>query len=131
MNMNTPIRDDETQEKPLDPALEDVRRKIVKFVILNIAFLFLGLMAVVGVVVYKSQTAAEPQAAGTNIALPAPGQTISGSIPLPTGATVISQSLSGDRLSLQVEEAGGQRAIYVFDLAAGRMVGRYGIEYRQ
>ena len=39
--------------------------------------------------------------------------------------------LALDRVSLQVEEAGGQRAIYVYDLAAGRMVGRFAIEYRQ
>lgn len=132
MNMNSPIRDDDAQDKPLDPAMEEVRRKIVKFVGINLAFLLLALIVVAGALVYKYGRTETPSASsGSALALPAPGQTISGSIPLPTGSTVVSQSLSGDRVSLQVEEAGGQRAIYVYDLAAGRMVGRFAIEYRQ
>ena len=132
MNMNSPIREDDAQDKPLDPAMEEVRRKIVKFVGINLAFLFLALIAVAVALVYKYGRSGEPAgAAATSLALPAPGQTIQGAIPLPTGAAILSQSLSGDRVSLLVEEAGGQRAIHVYDLAAGRMVGRFAVEYRQ
>ena len=57
--MARPAFDDE-EEKPLDPAVEKVRRKLVRFVAINLGLLFIALMAVVGALVYKSRTAAPP-----------------------------------------------------------------------
>lgn len=133
MNMNSPIRDDDEQEKPLDPAVEEVRRKIVKFVGINLAFLVFALMALGAVVVYKWNSRSAPVAAATTsgLTLPVEGQTIQGAIGLPAGARIVSQSLSGDRVSLQVEEVGGVNAIYIYDLAAGRMVARFAVEERK
>ena len=53
--MAQPTFDDE-EEKPLDPAVEKVRRKLVRFVAINLGLLFVALMAVVGAIVYKSRT---------------------------------------------------------------------------
>lgn len=130
MNMTSPIRDDDEQEKPLDPALEDVRRRIVKFVVINLVFLLLALLAVAAAVVYKFRGSSAPAAATSGLSLPVEGQTIQGAIALPPGARVVSQSLSGDRLSLHVDEA-GQQAVYIYDLAAGRMVARFAVEERK
>jgi len=116
------------QEKPLDPAVENVRRKLVRFVAINLGLLFIALMAVVGALVYKSTTATTPPAAGgAGIEAPSPERVVEGQIPLPPGARIVSQSLSGNRLSLSLELPDGGRAIYIYDIASRRMVGRFAL----
>lgn len=129
--MMRPHFDDQQDEKPLDPEVEKVRRKLVRFVAINLGLLFVALMAVVGAIVYKGRSAPPappPVAAGE---VPAPSDAmLEGEIALPTGARIVSQSLSGNRLSLDVETSGGGRAIYLYDLAERRVVGRFAIVSR-
>jgi len=122
--MARPVLDDEEQ-KPLDPAVEKVRRKLVRFVAINLGLLFIALMAVVAAIVYKSRTATPP--AEVAVQAPSPGGVAEGQIALPAGARIVSQSLSGDRLSLQLELADGSRAIYIYDTAARRVIGKFAI----
>jgi len=120
---------DEDEEKPLDPAVERVRQKMLRFMGINLGLLFIALMAVVVAVVYKRSNAPEAPPAA-NLTPPADGGVIEGGIALPAGVKVVSQSLSGDRVSLYVEEPGGLRSLYLYDLAAGRMVGHFAIKER-
>jgi len=115
-------RDDD--EKPLDPAAERVRRKLVRFVAINLGILFAAVMAVLAAVVYKSGVSAPEEEASVPAAvdvLP------SGEIALPSGARILSQSLSGNRLALHVTLAGGAQAIFLYDVAQGRILGRFDI----
>jgi len=118
---------DHDDEKPLDPAAERVRRKMVRFMAVNLSILFLAVMVVVAAVVYRaflanrSADAPEPVAA-TTISPPA----ASGVLSLPSGADIVSQSLSANRLSLHVRQSGAE-AILVFDLSTGQQVGRFDI----
>jgi len=121
---------DNDDDKPLDPAVESVRRKLVRFMMVNLGLLGVALIAVVGAIVYKSRTAGPVMPATVGLEVPADGGVIEGGIALPGGAHVVSQSLSGDRVSLYVEEPGGARAIYLYDLAAKRMVGHFAIKDR-
>jgi hypothetical protein len=123
--MARPAFDDE-EEKPLDPAVEKVRKKLVRFVAINLGLLFIALMAVVAALVYKSRTAAPP---ATEIAVdaPSPEGIVEGQIALPAGARIVSQSLSGNRISLSLEFSDGRRAIYLYDVSARRMVGRFAV----
>ena len=123
--MARPVLDDE-EEKPLDPAVEKVRRKLVRFVAINLGLLFLALMAAVGAVVYKSRTA-EP-AAPIGGEIPSPDGIIEAEIDLPTGSKIVSQSLSGNRIALDVELADGSRAIFLYDIAERRMIGRFAVK---
>ena len=123
--MARPAFDDE-QEKPLDPAVEKVRRKLVRFVAINLGLLFIALMAVVVALVYKSRTVAPP-ATDVAVEAPSPEGVAEGRIPLPTGAKIVSQSLSGNRISLSLEFSDGRRAIYLYDVAARRIVGRFAV----
>ena len=122
--MARPALDEE--EKPLDPAVENVRRKLVRFVAINLGLLFIALMAVVGALVYKSRMAAPP---ATDVATEAasPEGIAEGRIPLPSGARIVSQSLSGNRISLALELADGRHAIYLYDIAERRIVGRFAV----
>ena len=119
--------DDEDQEKPLDPEVEKVRRKLVRFMAINLGLLLLALMVVIAAIVYKSRKAppANPPLAG-DIQVPA-GEPLAGDIVLPVGAKVISQSLSGNRISIDAELADGSRAIFVYDIAERRIIGRFAI----
>lgn len=119
---------DHQDEKPLDPAAERVRRKLVRFMVINLGVLFLALMAVVAALVYKSMKAGEPvQPPVSAIPLPPGGQPLAGDIVLPVGSRLVSQSLSDGRLSLDIELSDGSRSIVLYDLAEGRIVGRFAV----
>ena len=114
---------DNDDEKPLDPAAERVRRKLVRFMAINLGILFLALMAVVAALVYKSMTV-PPEAPAVASDIPSSNVT-SGRIVLPAGARLVSQSLSGNLLSLHVALAQGGEAILIYDTAQGRVVARH------
>lgn len=116
-------------EKPLDPAVEKVRRKMIRFMAFNLGLLLVALMAVVGAIVYKTR-AAVPTATVTNLGLPANVAAVEGTIELPQGARILSQSLGAKQVSLHVEDADGQQAIYIFDLDSQRIVGRFKVAER-
>ena len=120
--------DDEEREKPLDPAVERVRRKLIRFMAFNLGLLFLALMAVAIAIVYRASGKGEPPAAAVP-ELPAPpqGEMLRGEIALPQGARVLGHTLSGSHIGLDVMLAEGTRAIFVYDTAAGRIVGRFDI----
>lgn len=118
---------DDEEEKPLDPAVEKVRRKLVRFVAINLGLLFAALIAVLIAVVYKSRDAAPPPAVSASEIPVAPGTVLEGEIPLPAGSRIVSQALSGSRLSLDVELSGGGRAILLYDLSERRVVGRFAL----
>ncbi|MBZ9796324.1 fimbrial protein [Mesorhizobium sp. ES1-4] len=118
---------DEDQEKPLDPEIAKVRSRLIRFMAINLGLLLLALMVVIAAIVYKSRKATpeSPPLAG-DIQVPA-GEPLSGDIVLPVGSRVISQSLSGNRLSVDAELADGGHAIFVYDIAERRMIGRFAI----
>ena len=120
--------DDDHDDKPLDPAVEKVRRKLVRFVAINLGLLFVALMAVVGAIVYKTRSEAPPPAAPmTDIPTPAPGAMMEGSIPIPAGGRMVAHSISGNRLSLDVAMPDGSHSIHVYDMAERRMIGRFAV----
>ena len=118
---------DEEQEKPLDPAVERVRRKLVRFVAINLGLLFLALMAVVAAIVYRAGRSEEqpPVAAAPDVQDPV--GLVEGEIALPAGARIAGHSLSGNRVSLLLELAGGGRTLLVYDVGQGHVVGRFSI----
>ncbi|TPM04729.1 fimbrial protein [Mesorhizobium sp. B2-3-10] len=118
---------DEEQEKPLAPEVDKLRGKLIRFMAINLGLLFLALMVVIAAIVYKSRkaTPVSPPLAG-DIQVPA-GEPLSGDIVLPVGAKVVGQSLSGSRLSIDAELADGSRAIFVYDIAERRLIGRFAI----
>jgi hypothetical protein len=118
---------DDTEQKPLDPSVEKLRRKLVRFITINLGLLFVALIAVIAAVVYKSRGAASPPAvSASEIPVPA-GTVLEGEIALPAAAHLVSQALSGSRLSLDVELPDGRRTIVLYDLAERRVVGRFAI----
>lgn len=116
--------DDENEEKPLDPSVERVRRKLLRFMAINLSLLFGAVIVVVAAIVYRNATSeTSPAGAIPGVAAPT-GEAVEAEIPVPAGARVVSHSLSGNRVSLDVELSGGQRVIVIYDLAERRVVAR-------
>ncbi|MEW9834374.1 fimbrial protein [Mesorhizobium marinum] len=118
---------EEDEEKPLDPAVEKVRRKLVRFVAINLGLLFLALMAVVAALVYKSLGPAQPEKAAEETQLQPTGEVAQGRIPVPSGARIVSQSLSGNRISMDLELPDGSRAIQIYDVQSMRAIARFAV----
>jgi hypothetical protein len=112
---------EEEDEKPLDPAMERVRQKMVRLLAVSLGVMMIGLMAVLGAIVYKMSGGRQSAQSG----LAADGAVIAGSIILPKGAYLNGHSLSGDRISLDVTLRGGAREIEVFDMGAQKIVARF------
>jgi hypothetical protein len=114
----------EEDEKPLDPAMEKVRRKMIRLLGVSIGVMMAGLMAVLFAIVYKMNGggSAPAKQVATLGALATTGE-----ITLPEGAYLNGQSLSGDRLALDVTLKGGAREIQVFDLGRQEIVARYSV----
>jgi len=119
---------DEDEEKPLDPAVENVRRKLVRFAVINLGILLVALMAVVLAVVYKTRGTPDAPSAAPAGVVPS-GEPVAGDIVLPAGASILSQALSGNRLTLDLRLADGSRSIFLYDLAERRIVGRFAIRF--
>ena len=124
------LRPDASDEQPLDPAAERVRRRLVRFAVINIGILFVAVMVVLGAIVYKTtQLGREPAGPVTDAASSAPsgGDPVEGRILLPSGARIVSQALSGNRVSLQVALPDGGQALLVYDITSGRQIGRFDV----
>ncbi|WP_245396320.1 hypothetical protein [Jiella sonneratiae] len=99
------------EDKPLDPAAERLRRKMVRLLAVSIGIMLVGVMAVLGVVVYK----AVPKSGGL-------GATAS-SIELPADEEIVETALDGDRAMIRTR-AGGIDRLYVVSLSDGRILKR-------
>lgn len=118
----TRMEQDEHDEKPLDPEVEKVRRKMVRLLAVSISIMFVGVMAVLAAIVYKV-TSAEDEATVATVASGVPTDSpLADRIALPAGFEVISVSLSGNRLAVFGTGGDGRRTI-VFDATTGERMG--------
>ncbi|MCX8996724.1 hypothetical protein NOF55_06360 [Rhizobiaceae bacterium BDR2-2] len=110
------------EEKPLDPVMENVRRKMIRLQIVSGLVMFVSLMAVFGAVVYKVTTGgrSEPAPAATPTPVPADAP-LNLLAALPAGFTVTHVSLSGPQVLFYGTAADGGARAYVFDITTGRI----------
>jgi hypothetical protein len=100
-------------EKPLDPAIEAVRKRLARLMVVSIGIMMVGLLAVLGAIVYKAY--------GT----PSGSTALNGTLAIPAGMNVIDQSLDGDRIALRLRGADGAETIMLFSLADGSVSGMW------
>jgi hypothetical protein len=120
MAVNTEVE----EEKPLDPATERVRRKMVRLLVVSIGVMMVGLMAVLGAIVYKvsnSGNGAGGEVASGGVPIE-PG--FEGRVDLPQGAEIVSTALDGDNILLQLRLAQGERQIVIHSLSRNRIIAR-------
>ncbi|MFQ0813336.1 hypothetical protein AVM02_15925 [Brucella anthropi] len=124
---------DEQAEPQLDPAMERVRRKMIRLLAVSIGVMLIGLMAVLVAVVYKINRAPETppvEEARSDIpgqaapAKPEPPKLIESQIDLTPGTRLLSQSLSGNELSLETLLPDGGTELIIYDYRESRIIGR-------
>ena len=96
---------DHADEKPLDPAILRVQARLRRLMLIAALTLGLGIATVLAAVVYRitrSDNSPPATAAGPAI-----------SAVLPAGARLVSSNLSGERIVLTYEHAGGTTVIVV------------------
>lgn len=111
------------EDEPLDPVMENVRRKMVRLQIVSSGIIIISLMAVLFAVVYKVRSRAEAEktaAAPTSFTVPA-DQPLTARAALPAGFEIQSVSNSGSQI-LFWGTLNGQKKALIFDIAVGRVV---------
>ncbi|MBP1858962.1 hypothetical protein [Rhizobium herbae] len=112
----------EQEDKPLDPVMENVRRKMIKLQLVSAGIMLVMLMAVLGAVVYKVTRSNDKDVAQTAaVAVPSDAP-LTAIAALPAGFEVSDIALSGGQILFYGAVAGGDRKAIVFDIAAGRIV---------
>ena len=111
------------EEKPLDPAMESVRRKMIKLQLVSGGIMMVMFLAVLIAIVYKV-TRPDPNVqpvAANGIAIPADQPIVAAAL-LPAGFTVVSTGLSNGQILFYGTLADGTLKALVFDLSVGRIV---------
>jgi len=117
------INDDDLDEKPLDPEMEKVRRKMVRLLAVSIGIMFIGLMTVLGALVYKFTRADDSgaQVAASSASVPSDAP-IEGVAALPSGFTVENVTLDGNRIGFFGRASDGSMLLIVHYISVGRIV---------
>jgi hypothetical protein len=119
----TNIENDDQEDKPLDPVMENVRRKMVRLQLVSGGIMLLMFMAVLAAIVYKvTSSDGKPQvqsADGLSVPSDAP---IQASVTLPDGFAVSAVSHSDARILFYGVLADGSRKAFLYDIAANRIV---------
>ncbi|RDL50205.1 hypothetical protein BLJAPNOD_01324 [Ensifer sp. M14] len=113
---------DDQEDKPLDPAMENVRRKMVRLQLVSAGVMLVMLMAVLGTIVYKlTRTDEKVPAQSAAIAVPSEAP-VNAVAALPAGFTVTNVALSGSQVLFYGNLPGAEPRAIVFDITAGRIV---------
>ena len=119
---------EEQEDKPLDPVMEKVRRKMVRLQLVSAGIMLVMFMAVLGAIVYKV-TRPDPraQAALGGAGIPV-GEKVKAVASLPAGFQVRSVSLSGGQLLFYGSGVGTGDMAIVYDIATARIVAEISVK---
>ena len=119
------IETDDQEEKPLDPVMENVRRKMMRLQLVSGGIMLLMFMAVLAAIVYKINTRdGKPEAAVTaagGLAVPSDAP-VKATATLPDGFAVSAVSQAGGQILFYGVMADGVRKAFLFDIATARTV---------
>lgn len=116
------IDQDDNDDKPLDPVLERVRRKMIRLQIISAGVMVIALMAVLIAIVYKAnKVPATPAPQESAFAVPTDGAT-SVKAALPEGFSVVQMQLANGQILFDGTAQDGMRKALVFDIRLGRII---------
>lgn len=96
-------------DEALDPAVERLRVKLSRLMLVSVGTLLIGVVAVLVAVIYRSTRDEAPAVSGT----------VQRDIELVPGATVRSASLAAGGVLVEIERADGAVDVVVFDRTTG------------
>jgi hypothetical protein len=114
---------DDADDKPLDPAVERVQRRLRRLLLIAGLTLGIGILAVFAGIIYRLSTFGDkaPEA-------PA-GAAAVAQATVPAGARLVSSNVAGNRVVLTYEHPGGTTLIFV-DARSLAVVGRLDLKPR-
>lgn len=119
----THVDNEDQEDKPLDPAMENVRRKLMRLQLISGGIMLLMFMAVLAAIVYKVTTRDGKPVVATagDLAVPSDAP-LTATATLPAGFAVSAVSQDGGRILFYGVMTDGARKALLFDIAAGRIV---------
>lgn len=116
---------DNEEDKPLDPVLEKVRKKMLRLLAVSLGIMFAGIMALLIAIVYKvgaeddegTQTASQAVQSSPNVSFSENLEVI-----LPLGFSVKSFDLDGARGSIFGVGTDGIERVLIIDLTDGKIL---------
>ena len=119
----TQIEQAEQDDQPLDPAMEKVRRKMIRLQIVSGLVMFISLMAVFGAVVYKAMGPSKTATPTASQSMQVPSdQPVSATASLPQGFTIENVSFANGDMLFYGRLANGTRKALVFNVQTRRFV---------
>jgi hypothetical protein len=112
--MSGPAQFDDIEDKPLDPAIERIRRRMMRLMLVSVGIMVIGIMAVLYGIVFKLTTRGDAEGPAFDVL-----------VPLPQGGRILSTTLAGDRLSVLIEDEAGLQSLLVLDARTGKQLGRF------
>ncbi|MCR6501278.1 hypothetical protein MUO32_19775 [Shinella sp. CPCC 101442] len=119
------IENDDQEDKPLDPVMENVRRKMMRLQLVSGGIMFLMFLAVLAAIVYKINTReSKPDAAlSASGAVSVPSDApVKATVTLPDGFAISAISQSDGQILFYGVTADGARKAILFDITTGRIV---------
>jgi hypothetical protein len=116
------IDQDNNDDKPLDPVLEKVRRKMIRLQLISAGVMVVALMAVLIAIVYKANrlpATSQPQQVLAEV--PNEG-VVTAKATLPDGFVVSTMQIANGQILFDGKTADGTRKALVFDTRLGRLV---------
>ena len=113
--------------EPLDPAVERVRRKIVRLLAISTGIMLIGFMAVILALVYKftQMGTSGPSTTNPNAISAIDTKSFrSGNIVLPAGANIVESSMSGNHILLRIKFSDNSKQLWIYSLNSSQIVGK-------
>lgn len=115
--------DDNIDEKPLDPVMEKVRRKMVRLLGVSLGVMFIGVMAVLAAVVYKIRSGDDAEVPLEKVQMmSAVNFAEKMDVILPLGFKVDGFNLDGARGAIHGKGSDGISRILLVDLTNGEVI---------
>ena len=108
MNQIQPTPEDAQEEKPLDPAVERVRAKMVRLLAVSMGIMFVSIFAVLAAVIYRINADSTDTFQSAQIALP-------------SGFEVIESGIDRDLVFLRGVTVDGSLKILIFNSVSGNL----------
>jgi len=115
------------EDKPLDPKVEKIRRRMVRLLVISIGIMMIGLMSVLGAIVYKIGQAGDKATPSKNIAIDS-NTIISKDIKLPNGASLLAASLDGNRILLRLKLSSGKQQLLIYNMQSAKVFATYNLD---
>ncbi|UTO28106.1 hypothetical protein [Bartonella harrusi] len=117
------------QDQALDPAVERVRKKLMRLMIISISITLILILAVLFGVIYKIiATDSTSQKTKPLFAQSTPQETVHHTLSLPEKAQILSQSLSGHNIVLKILTPEGQTKFMIYNYYTGALIAVLSVE---